>query len=366
MKKIIHTGRYLAAALAGAAFLLGGVASLAQSRAEYDALRVANMHLRSEVDSLRRELNRLRGTMAFSKWDELTGVEEDGVSSGLFVAVGGMNEQGRSFSGPTDSQFMTEIRLAMPCVTLPYNRLLDKYIDTYSISRRKSMPYIMGRYNAWLPVFREAFRRHGVPEELTALCIVESAVSPKALSPAGALGVWQFMPETARRYGLRVDQWVDERMDITKATDAAARYLMNSYNMFGRWDLAVDAYNCGPGGIRRALVNSRNATDFWRLNEFLPQETQGYFPALVGVRYVLLFGEAMGIVPAQYARPALTLVTPGRQVTLKNASEATGIPLKTLQELNPHILKGVVPPDAGFYVPTDKLGIVRTWLDAAK
>ena len=339
--------------------------SCGQSRADYDALRVANIRLREEVDSLRREVARLRGSMSFDAWGTLTGMEEDGASSGLFVMKDDIAPQSRSFSGPTGTQYMTEMRLAMPCVTFGYNKALDRAIDVYTLNKRKSMPYIIGRFNAWLPLFRETFRRHGVPEEIIALCIVESAMSPKALSPAGAMGIWQFMPGTARQYGLRVDQWVDERMDISKATDAAARLLADNYRMFGRWDLAVDAYNCGPGGIRRALVRSNNAQDLWRINEFLPAETQNYFPALVAVRYTILFGPTMGITPVEYLRPDITFVTPGRQVTLKGVSDATGVQLKALLDLNPHVLKGVVPQGAGFYIPTANIASIRTWLEAS-
>ena len=121
-----------------------------------------------------------------------------------------------------------------------------------------------------------------MPLELKYLAIIESALNPVAVSRAGAKGMWQFMYRTATLYGLRIDSFIDERLDPVKSADAAARYLRDSYSIFGDWNLAISSYNCGAGNVNKAIKRAGGKTDFWSIYEYLPRETRGYVPAFVG------------------------------------------------------------------------------------
>ena len=136
-----------------------------------------------------------------------------------------------------------------------------------------------------MPEFERAFRKYGVPVELIPLCVVESAVSRDALSPAGAAGMWQLMPETARGYGLRVDNEIDERYNVDRSTEVAARFLLDLKKTLGGWPLAVMAYNCGTGRVRTAIIKA-GSVDPWAVLDYVPAETQAYLPSLLAVGYL--------------------------------------------------------------------------------
>jgi len=171
-------------------------------------------------------------------------------------------------------------------LVIPHDDILDKYIQLYTEQKGGNMVKILKRYDTYRPMFVKAFRRYGIPEEFAALAIVESAVNPKAVSHAGAVGMWQIMEPTARQYGLRVGDGIDERLSVEKATNAAARVLRDAYMRFGDWGQAIMSYNCGPGRMQTALAavgDEPTYEDIWRK---VPRETREYLPALVAAMYV--------------------------------------------------------------------------------
>ena len=166
------------------------------------------------------------------------------------------------------------------------------------------MGTILGLCKYYMPIFEETFNKYNLPDELKYMAIIESALNPVAVSRAGAKGMWQFMFRTAQLYGLEINSFVDERLDPFKSADAAARYLIDSYNVFGDWNLAISSYNCGSGNINKAIRRSGGKRDFWSVYNYLPRETRGYVPAFVGAMYAIKYSKEYGLVPASVQMPA--------------------------------------------------------------
>lgn len=175
----------------------------------------------------------------------------------------------------------TDVRLR-----IAYNDRLRSYVETYTDGRRTQLEAACKRYDARRDAFAATFARYGLPEFLLPLCIVESACTTGARSKAGALGMWQLMPATAREYGLTVDDQADERLDVAKSTDAAARVLKNAFATFGDWRLAIASYNCGPGNVQKAIA-AAGSREWWAISPYLPKETRSYLPSLIAVEYYL-------------------------------------------------------------------------------
>jgi Soluble lytic murein transglycosylase and related regulatory proteins (some contain LysM/invasin domains) len=239
-----------------------------------------NRMLRREVDSLRRELERAQAEDIL--WAGLSGLEEDlpGRGSG-FSSLTGFEVDAAA------GDLTAALSRLFPEMSLPFHPSVAERVA--ALSRGKAAVRLdrsRSRLEGYLPLFRETFSRRGVPPELIPLCVVESAVSPRAVSPAGAAGMWQLMPATARQYGLRVDGVTDERFDVVRSTDAAARLLADLRRSLGNWPLAVMAYNCGAGRVKGAVVRA-GGTDPWEVWKYVPAETQAYLPSLLAVGYMM-------------------------------------------------------------------------------
>ena len=170
-------------------------------------------------------------------------------------------------------------------VPLTYNEHVQKYIDVYS-SRKDMMGKMLGLSGYYFPIFEKALKSFNIPDEIKYLPIIESSMNPHAVSRVGATGLWQFMFSTAKGYGLNMDNFVDERKDPIQASYAAAAYFSDAYEEFGDWLLAIAAYNCGTGNVRRAIEKA-DSRDFWELRRFLPLETRNYVPAFIAAVYVM-------------------------------------------------------------------------------
>lgn len=248
---------------------------------EIGALRNENGKLRAQVDSLSKKLAQMGDVDVLDYWSDLTGIEQEND----FHELGGH----RNIDTLTEEedQLAAEIRMAAPFLIIPYKPIVGEYVDFYRIKKHRSMPAVIRRYEKYRPVFEKHFGPRNIPEEVMTLCIVESAVSPNALSSAGAYGMWQLMPETADRFGLQVNYFVDERTDVDKSTEAAAKYLAGAYKEFGSWPLAVLSYNCGPGNIRKAIIKAGGSSAFWDIYPYLPKETRGYLLSLIAVNHYI-------------------------------------------------------------------------------
>jgi membrane-bound lytic murein transglycosylase D len=198
-------------------------------------------------------------------------------------------------------------------------------------------------------MIRETLRSHGLPEELAFTAMIESGFNPVAVSRAGAKGLWQFMAATAKGYGLRVDQWVDERLDPEKSTIAAAAYLRDLYNLFGSWSLAQAAYNAGEMTIARA-IRATGSSDFWALARtgFLRRETKEFVPQIHAATLIGREPTRYGFEPSRGGEPAFERVRVPESTDLSRLSAATGIPVDTLRSLNAVLVRGVTPPGDGY------------------
>lgn len=212
------------------------------------------------------------------------------------------------------------------------------------------MPEKMGRViglgNYYFPIFQETFNRYDIPEELRAMAVIESMLKYDAMSRVGARGIWQFMYYTAKKYGLTINSFVDERLDPVKAVDAAARYLKDSYEIFGDWSLAIASYNCGPGNVNKAIKRS-GKKDFWDIYHYLPRETRGYVPAFVGALYALNYYKECGITPEEVNMPTqIDTFHVNRMLHFKQVNELTGVPMDVLKVLNPQYTHDIIPGSA--------------------
>lgn len=233
--------------------------------------------------------------------------------------------------------------LASP-IQFPYNSIVKGYINRYTNSRYGTISRILGMSQYYFPIIEEELLREGLPVELRALPIIESALSPTAVSPMGAVGLWQFMPTTGKSYGLEINSLVDERRDPYRATQAACRYLKDLFAIYNDWSLAIAAYNCGPGNVNKALARAGGGTTFWDIYEYLPRETRGYVPAFVGASYAYAYHQQHGI---QSENPPMPLATDTIRVTrllhLGQVASTLDIPIETLRTLNPQYKMDIIP-----------------------
>jgi len=234
-----------------------------------------------------------------------------------------------------------------------YNDVVQKFIDRYSGRLRYSVSYMLGAANFYLPIFEEALEAYQLPLELRYLPIIESALNPKAVSHAGAAGLWQFMIGTGKQYGLEVNSLVDERRDPVKSSYAAAKYLRDLYKVFGDWNLVIAAYNCGPENINKAIHRAQaakkdsvqsNVKDYWHIYPYLPAETRGYVPAFIAANYIMTYYCDHNICPMTTRLPAQTdTVVVSRNVHLEQIAAVLALDIDLLRSLNPEFRRDLVP-----------------------
>lgn len=226
---------------------------------------------------------------------------------------------------------------------MPYNEIVQKFIDRYTGRLRRSVSYMLGASNFYMPIFEDALEAYGVPLELKYLPVIESALNPKAVSRVGAAGLWQFMPSTGKQYGLEINSLVDERRDPVKSSYAAAKYLRDLYRIYGDWSLVIAAYNCGPENVRKAIQRSNGETDYWSIYPYLPRETKGYVPAFIAANYVMNYYCEHNICPMRTTLPAKTdTVQVSHDVHLKQIADVCGVDIEELRALNPQYRRDIV------------------------
>ena len=246
---------------------------------------------------------------------------------------------------PVYSKDVYKERLArIPSVIeMPYNDVVQKFIDRYSGHLRRSVSIMLGAQNFYMPTFEEALEAYGLPLELKYLPVIESALNPNAVSRVGATGLWQFMLTTGKRYGLEVNSLVDERRDPVRASYAAAQYLRDLYKIFGDWNLVIAAYNCGPETINKAIHRSNGETDYWQIYPYLPKETRGYVPAFIAANYIMTYYCDHNICPMQADLPTKTdTVVVNRDVHFEQVAKVLGMDIEQIKQLNPQYRRNIV------------------------
>ena len=225
-----------------------------------------------------------------------------------------------------------------------YTPVVESYLKTYFLLKREHSKDIVGRALMYFPLFEKLLKENNAPESLKYLAITESALKPRAISRVGAGGLWQFMPETGRHYGLNISSKVDDRFDPEKSTKAAIQYLKKYHAAYGDWALAIASYNSGPGRVRRAIKRS-GSKNFWKLKRFLPRETRSYVPGFIAAAYLMKYYDHHGIQPNM---PSLDLqITESmmikNQLSFHTIARVTGISLDIIRALNPAYLKDEIP-----------------------
>ena len=228
-------------------------------------------------------------------------------------------------------------------IEMPYNDVVQKFIDRYSGKLRRSVSFMLGASNFYMPIFEEALEAYNLPLELKYLPVIESALNPKAVSRVGATGLWQFMLSTGKRYGLEVNSLVDERRDPLKASYAAAHYLSDLYKIFDDWSLVIAAYNCGPDKINKAIHRAKGSADYWNIYPYLPKETRGYVPAFIAANYIMTYYCDHNICPMVTEMPTKTdTVVVNKDVHLEQIAQVLNINLDHLRNLNPQYRRDIV------------------------
>lgn len=249
---------------------------------------------------------------------------------------------------PLDDDVLLDRLSRLPTIIeMPLNEPVRNAINFYANRRKQLVENMLGLSLYYMPIFEEALERHGLPNELRYLPVIESALVPTAVSPVGAVGLWQFMPGTGKDLGLEINSLIDQRRDPYLASEAGAKFLKQLYSNYNDWSLAIAAYNCGPGNVNKALRRAGDGKhDFWEIYPFLPAETRGYVPAFIAANYIMNYYKEHDISPALARKPLITdTVHVSRRVHFQQISDVMGIPMAELRTLNPQFRKDVIPGD---------------------
>lgn len=336
------------------------------SKKEAAALQVRNEELRTSVDSLMNLVETLRnakpqddsGISLQKNRIEYTTEVTDSLLSQWYLKkqaqdedIEGDIDNQRFTSNVPDSVLIKRLEKMNSFITLPFNQTVKNYMIMYAEKMPQKMERILGLSNYYFPIFEEVFDRYELPLELKYMSVIESALNPTARSRVGALGLWQFMFNTGKNYGLKITSFVDERMDVEKAADAAARYLRDAYDVFGDWCLAISSYNCGPGNVNKAIRRAGGRRDFWSIYPYLPRETRGFMPAFVGAMYAMTYYKEYDLTPGETILPVATdTLEINKNLHFKQVNEIIGVPVETLREMNPQYTHDIVPGSEGTYI----------------
>lgn len=254
------------------------------------------------------------------------------------------NERVATSQSLNDSVYIHRLKQIPSLIDLSYNKIVKNYIKLYSEKRRSQVEYMMGLSEYYFPIFEEILDKEGLPQELKYLPIIESALNPKALSRAGASGLWQFMYGTGRMYKLNINSFVDERRDPVKSSYAAVKYLKDMYKVYGNWHLVIAAYNCGPGNVNKAIRRSGGKRNYWDIYYRLPRETRGYVPAFIAAIYTFNYHKEHNLYPKKSNFPiACDTLMIDETLHFDQVSKVMSIPKEQLRDLNPQYRADILP-----------------------
>ncbi|MCK0123173.1 LysM peptidoglycan-binding domain-containing protein [Gelidibacter sp. F2691] len=295
-----------------------------------NATKIEDLELASEIDQ--KWLDELYGNSLFdSIYESVTDLKYDAVDYPEL---------------PTDTLKARLRKLSSRTpFNIEYNESLESVIKSYLKHRRHSMERLMSLSDYYFPLFEKELDNYNIPLEIKYLAIVESALKPRAKSRVGATGLWQFMYGTGKMYGLDVSSYVDERSDPIKSTEAASKYLAKLYEIFGDWDLALAAYNSGPGNVSKAIRRSGGYENYWNIRPHLPRETAGYLPAFLATMYIFEYAEEHGFKKHKpnFRYMETDTIHVKQMISLDQVSELLELPMEELQFLNPSYKLDIIP-----------------------
>ena len=243
-----------------------------------------------------------------------------------------------------DSVYIQRLKDLNSPIPLVYNIHVKNFIDVYLVQKRRSVAAMVGLSHYYFPVFEEELDKNGMPLELENLAIIESALNTYAISRVGATGLWQFMYQTGKIYGLNITSYVDERRDPYAATKAAVAYLKEMYGIYHDWLLVIASYNCGAGNVNRAIRRSGNKTNFWDIYPYLPSETRGYVPAFIAATYVMNYYKEHNVYASQICYPGMIdTIYSNRNLNFDVISKVCNIPVEKIRMYNPQYPRDVLP-----------------------
>lgn len=247
-------------------------------------------------------------------------------------------------SNVPDSVYLNRLRDMNSFISLPYNSIIRNHIIYYTEKMPQKMETVLGLAAYYMPIFEEIFDSYDLPIELTAMAVIESALNTKAVSRARAKGMWQFMYSTAKRYGLTVNSYVDERFDPITSAHAAAQYLRDSYLIFNDWPLAIASYNCGAGNVNKAIRRSGGGKSFWEVYRYLPRETRGYVPSFIAALYSMRYYKEHNLTPTPVVMPPhLDTIAVNKMLHFDQIAHYTGISVEELRTHNPQYIHDIIP-----------------------
>lgn len=266
-----------------------------------------------------------------------------------------------AFTAEDYQKRLAQLDVATP-FDLSYNSIVEAFIHLYVSRKRELSAKCLGRSDMYFPMFEEALDKHGLPLELKYLAVVESALDPKARSRAGATGIWQFMYGTGKLFGLEINSYVDERCDPVQSTEAACKYFKHLYNMFGDWNLALAAYNCGEGRVTKAIRRSGGKKNYWDIYPYLPRETRGYVPAFIAVNYLFAHASDHLItpMPAAYHAFEVDSVHVNTRLTFSQIATLLDMDVESIALLNPVYRLNEIPAYGEYRalnLPKDKINL---------
>lgn len=236
-------------------------------------------------------------------------------------------------------------------IPLTYNSTVHGFINYFTVRNREYTRTMQRKQDLFFPTFEKSLAQYNLPDELKYLSIIESALNPRAVSRARAVGLWQFMSGTGRYMGLHSDWYIDERMDPEKSTDAACRYLSQLYSIFGDWELALAAYNSGPGTVRKAIRKSGYKKSFWEVYPNLPRETRAYVPQFIAIIYAMNYAEKHNLLEtAREELPPSDTLAVKQFIHFEALASLTGTCLEDLQKLNPSVQRNVLPDNGKVHI----------------
>lgn len=244
-------------------------------------------------------------------------------------------------------------------IPLVFNDKVSAFINYFIVKNRPYIVDVIEKSSLYFPIMEEYLAKYNLPDELKYLSIVESGLNPQAISRAGAGGLWQFMPYTGRSFKLHQDWYIDERFDPYLATEAACKYLSQLYNMFGDWELALAAYNSGPGNVRKAIRRSGYKKKFWEIYRYLPRETRSYLPQFVAIIYSFKYAEEHNLLSKDYKYLAASdSIMVNGFMNLKILASKLGLCYDDIKKLNPGLKRYGIKTNNFYYpvnIPLDKI-----------
>lgn len=286
----------------------------------------------------------------FSQYEEMADINADSAATARLVA-----KSPYTIKNVTDKELAERLGQMSSCLDLRPTKVVKSYINHY-LYRPEKTKRILSKRLTYFPIFEKMLQENGVPDALKYLSVVESALNPNAVSRVGASGLWQFMPATGTDYGMQINSAVDERNNIIKSSESAAKYLKHLYNQYNDWALALAAYNSGPTRVNSAIRRA-GSKNFWIIQRYLPSETRNYVPAFIAATYICNFFNEHNLEPDYPELDAQILdhIAVYDGISFSAIAKATGMDYQAVSELNPGFKRAYVPPSTrGYYVTVPK------------